>query len=111
MVRERFSSLFTLVAIERFFRLAFQRNSQFLLALAATKGGAVFIGLLVGVITRFAFAGEAKVDHFAHYDGPSIFSGRTMASKSAAEMPSFSASSRKVVPFLCAVLAILAALS
>ena len=45
------------------------------------------------------------------HPGPIIFSGRTIASKSSAEMPSLIASSRSDVPFLCAVLAMLAARS
>lgn len=40
-----------------------------------------------------------------------IFSGRTIASKSSAGIPSLTASSRSVVPFLCAVFAIFAARS
>ena len=44
--------------------------------------------------------------------GPSMFSGRTMASNcSAVTKPSFTASSFSVVPFLCAVLATMVALS
>ncbi len=46
------------------------------------------------------------------YLGPIMSSGRTMASNSSAvTRPVFSASSFSVVPFLCAVLAILAAAS
>lgn len=45
------------------------------------------------------------------YDGAIIFAGMTMASKSSAEIPSAKASSFKVVPFLWAFFATLAARS
>ena len=111
MVSERFNSLFTLMAVEGYFGLAFQRSGEPLLWFAASERGAIFCRLISRFFALLGLALEAEVDNVGHYEGPNIFSGRTMASKSAAEMPSFNASSRKVVPFLCAVLAILAALS
>lgn len=57
------------------------------------------------------FAGFVQVDRGAHF-GPTMFSGRTTASKvSSSTKPSLIASSLRVVPFLCAVLATLVALS
>ena len=59
-----------------------------------------------------ALARLAKVDDFRHARGPIIFSGRTNSSNSSAvTKPPPTASSRRVVPFLCAALAIAAALS
>ena len=72
---------------------------------------AIFLRQFFGCIALQVFACAAQVDQIGGHDGPNIFSGRTMASKSSIEMPSFTASSRKVVPFLWAVLAILAARS
>jgi len=53
----------------------------------------------------------ARDPYACPYPGEIIFSGRTIASKSSAGTPSAMASSRRVVPFLWAVLAILAARS
>ncbi len=75
------------------------------------KLDAIFLRQFFGCIAFHVLARAAQVDQIGGHDGPNIFSGRTMASKSSIEMPSFTASSRKVVPFLWAVLAILAARS
>ena len=66
------------------------------------------------VVAALALAGLAKVDDLGHgaQRGPIIFSGRTSSSNSSAvTKPQPTASSRSVVPFLCAVLATSAALS
>ena len=77
---------------------------DFIGSMALRRGGGAILALAV----------KLEADEIAHglsYFGPIMSSGRTMRSKSAPSMPSFTASSRSVVPFLCAVLAILAARS
>ncbi len=111
MVSERLRSRVTLVTVKAFVGEVLLGRIQGFFCLAAAELQAVFFRLFFCVSPRFVLAGQAQVDDLAGQAGPSMFSGRTMASKSAALMPSFNASSRKVVPFLWAVLAILAALS
>ena len=99
------------MGIENFRGTDFFKISSGFFMLAATEFGTIFLRLFINLCAKFAFAGAAQVDYIRGHDGPNIFSARTMASKSFASIPSFTASSRKVVPFLWAVLAILAARS
>ena len=82
-------------------------------AFFASKFNAVFRRLYHFLMTGFGLTGLVKIDDIVgHYRGLIISSGRTTLSNSfLVTKPSLTASSRKVVPFLCAVLATLVALS
>ena len=83
------------------------------LALRDAEPHALLVGpaLALGLLLLLAVA--VQVDDVAHHaSGPIIFLGSTILSNSSADTyPPPTASCRRVVPFLCAVLAILAALS
>lgn len=87
---------------------------QLSLDLAAAEFGGIRIGLDAGSLAGRLLFHAGKVDDLGHSQplGPTMSSGRTTRSKvSPSTKPSAIASSRKVVPFLCAVLATLVALS
>ena len=64
------------------------------------------------LVPRPIFPDAVQVDDLFRHLGPIIFSGRTTSSKVASSTkPSAIASSLSVVPFLCAVLATVVALS
>src|SRR5882724_11978477 len=85
---------------------------SFTLGLAAAETAAVLFSLHVLLFARQALAATFEIDDLAHHLGPIMSSGRTIRSNSS-PVTYFSrkASSRNVVPRLCAVLAISAALS
>ena len=92
----------------------FRRFKRYGLAFcfALAKTGSIGIGFLPFVVARTGFARARQVDDLGRQDGPIICSGRTTRSKvSASTKPRRIASSFSVVPFLCAVLATVVALS
>ena len=97
--------------VEQFARLFIPRGLQQPRGFALPVFGGIRIR--IGFFCRHiaGFAGFVQVDRRTHF-GPTMFSGRTTASKvSSSTKPSLIASSLRVVPFLCAVLATLVALS
>ena len=66
MLSERFSSLFSLVAIEHFLGFCIEQDGQLFLGLGTAKCGAVFCGFIGGFIAGFGFALEAEVDDIIH---------------------------------------------
>lgn len=87
---------------------------SFFLAFGPAMATAVFIRRLFFVGPHLGFARLTQIDDIAAHgaqDGAIILAGTTMASKSSSVMPRATASTRNVVPFLCAFLATLAARS
>ena len=79
---------------------------------APAEAGAILLRLAAIIFPPASLPRQAKIHPFRHVRGPIIFSGRTMASNSSAvTKPMPTASSRSVVPFLWAALAIFVALS
>ena len=66
MLSERFSSLFTLVAIQRFLGFCIEQDGQLFLGLGTAKCGAVFSGFSGSFIAGLRFALEAEVDDIIH---------------------------------------------
>ena len=83
------------------------------LALGDAEQSALLVRATLTLGPLLVLAVAVQVDNAAHHaSGPIIFLGSTILSNSSADTyPPPTASSLKVVPFLCAVLAILAALS
>ena len=73
--------------------------------------GAVGGGVGLASAAVAALAMELEINDIGHHFGPIMSSGLTIRSKSSAAMPSLIASSRRVEPFLWAILAIFAARS
>jgi len=81
-----------------------------LLSSAAPEFQSILIGLCLPLRPCFCFTHLVEIDRF--HLGPTMVSGRTTSSnRSLVTNPSLTASSISVVPFLCAVLATVVALS
>src|SRR6056297_422317 len=106
------SVLLAAVQVEDAARLFGLRLFKGLLRLGPPEARSVLIGAGLVGSPRLLLAHPVQIDRSVAHFGPIMSSGRTTRSKvSASTKPSAIASSFSVVPFLCAVLATLVALS